>query len=284
MRRPRPRPGPPTGGPDAQALGPTSPLRRPRAPGSPTGSRVTTRPGGPVGRPGGVSPAGAHRARPAPAAARLAASWPARALALAGGRRRRRRDSSLTTASSLGGSTLPEPGPGATSRPAGSVANIAATALPSVVTIKVDGGRRLGHRLGLRHRQPRATSSPTTTSSAAPPRGGDIKVELLSNGTDADGDDRRARRVSYDLAVLKIDRTDLTPLAFGASEDVVVGDQVIAVGAPLGLEQTVTTRHRQRPQPAGDARAARRRGSPTSTRSRPTPRSTPATPAARCST
>ena len=40
----------------------------------------------------------------------------------------------------LAGSTLPEPGPGATDRPAGSIANIAATALPSVVTIKVDGG------------------------------------------------------------------------------------------------------------------------------------------------
>ena len=40
----------------------------------------------------------------------------------------------------LAGSTLPEPGPGATQRPAGSVANIAAVALPSVVTIKVDAG------------------------------------------------------------------------------------------------------------------------------------------------
>lgn len=40
----------------------------------------------------------------------------------------------------VAGSTLPDPGPGATQRPAGSVANIAAVALPSVVTIKVDGG------------------------------------------------------------------------------------------------------------------------------------------------
>jgi putative serine protease PepD len=43
----------------------------------------------------------------------------------------------------LAGSTLPEPGPGTTDRPAGSIANIAATALPSVVTIKVDGGGEL---------------------------------------------------------------------------------------------------------------------------------------------
>ena len=46
---------------------------------------------------------------------------------------------------------------------------------------------------------------------------------------------------SYDLAVLKIDATDLAPLPFGASKDVVVGDEVIAVGAPLGLDATVTS-------------------------------------------
>jgi putative serine protease PepD len=46
---------------------------------------------------------------------------------------------------------------------------------------------------------------------------------------------------SYDLAVIRIGRTDLTPLTLGRSDQVVVGDQVIAVGAPLGLDQTVTT-------------------------------------------
>ena len=36
-------------------------------------------------------------------------------------------------------------------------------------------------------------------------------------------------------------RTGLTPLQLGPSSKVVVGDQVIAVGAPLGLDQTVTS-------------------------------------------
>ena len=45
---------------------------------------------------------------------------------------------------------------------------------------------------------------------------------------------------SYDLAVVKVDRTDLVPLTLGRSADVVVGDEVIAVGAPLGLDSTVT--------------------------------------------
>jgi putative serine protease PepD len=137
------------------------------------------------------------------------------------------------------GSTLPTPGPGATSRPAGSVANIAAKVLPSVVTIKVDGGSegtatgsgfvidRKGHLL---------TNNHVVESAAA---NGEIEVVLST------GDTEKAtivgRDASYDLAVLKIGRTDLTPLTLGHSDQVVVGDQVIAVGAPLGLEQTVTT-------------------------------------------
>ncbi|MGW5239559.1 trypsin-like peptidase domain-containing protein [Monashia sp. NPDC004114] len=138
----------------------------------------------------------------------------------------------------LGGTTLPTPGPGATSRPAGSVANIAANVLPSVVTIKVDGGSegsatgsgfvidRLGHVLTNNH-----------VVEAAP--NGEIQVVLST------GDTEKAtvvgRDASYDLAVLKIARSDLTPLTLGQSDKVVVGDQVIAVGAPLGLDQTVTT-------------------------------------------
>ncbi|GAB3081766.1 hypothetical protein GCM10027053_53300 [Intrasporangium mesophilum] len=138
----------------------------------------------------------------------------------------------------LAGTTLPTPGPGATSRPAGSVANIAANVLPSVVTIKVDGGSegsatgsgfvidRLGHVLTNNH-----------VVEAAP--NGEIQVVLST------GDTEKAtivgRDASYDLAVLKIARSDLTPLTLGHSDKVVVGDQVIAVGAPLGLDQTVTT-------------------------------------------
>lgn len=139
-----------------------------------------------------------------------------------------------------GGASLPEPGPGATERPAGSVANIAATVLPSVVTIKVQGNDdetgtgsgfvidTLGHIL---------TNNHVVVGAAA--GGGQIEV-VLSNGDTAEAT-IVGRDTSYDLAVLKIARTDLKPLVLGASEKVVVGDQVIAVGAPLGLEQTVTT-------------------------------------------
>ena len=44
-----------------------------------------------------------------------------------------------------------------------------------------------------------------------------------------------------DLAVLKIDKTDLTAAEFADSDQAVVGEFVMAVGSPLGLDTTVTT-------------------------------------------
>lgn len=43
-----------------------------------------------------------------------------------------------------------------------------------------------------------------------------------------------------DLAVVRIDAADLHPLRFGDSDKLEVGDWVIAVGSPFGLQQTVT--------------------------------------------
>jgi serine protease Do len=43
-----------------------------------------------------------------------------------------------------------------------------------------------------------------------------------------------------DLALIKVDATDLHPLPFGDSDQMEVGDWVLAVGAPFGLTQTVT--------------------------------------------
>src|SRR5262249_12033740 len=43
-----------------------------------------------------------------------------------------------------------------------------------------------------------------------------------------------------DLALLKIDAQSLTPIAFAESRNVQVGQFVIAIGSPLGLEQSAT--------------------------------------------
>ena len=43
-----------------------------------------------------------------------------------------------------------------------------------------------------------------------------------------------------DLAVLKIDATELVPAELGDSDDINVGEWVLAIGSPFGLKQTVT--------------------------------------------
>ncbi|WP_346839315.1 trypsin-like peptidase domain-containing protein [Microbulbifer sp. SAOS-129_SWC] len=67
----------------------------------------------------------------------------------------------------------------------------------------------------------------------------DAIVILLSDGREA-----QAKVVGsdpdFDLAVLKIDLPNLTPIEVGDLERVQVGDVVLAIGNPLGLSQTVT--------------------------------------------
>ena len=63
----------------------------------------------------------------------------------------------------------PSPGVGATTRPNGSVANIAARATPSVVTLRVEGADGEGTGSGWVYDRKPATSSRTTTSSPALP-------------------------------------------------------------------------------------------------------------------
>ena len=56
---------------------------------------------------------------------------------------------------------------------------------------------------------------------------------------------------STDLAVIDVDApaSALKPLELADSSAVEVGDGVIAIGSPFGLDQTVTTGHRQRAAP-----------------------------------
>ena len=62
--------------------------------------------------------------------------------------------------------------------------------------------------------------------------------------TFTDGVTKTARVVGMDqntdLAVLKVDRTDLTPLELGNLSEVEVGQSAIAIGNPFGLRGTMT--------------------------------------------
>jgi putative serine protease PepD len=123
-------------------------------------------------------------------------------------------------------------------RAPGSVAGIASRSLPSVTSISVRGGTGSGTGSGFVIREDGyiLTNNHVVASAAS---GGTITVHFQ------DGSSHRAtivgRSATYDLAVLKISVRGLPALPLGDSDKVVVGDSVIAFGAPLGLAGTVTT-------------------------------------------
>ncbi|MBD8078108.1 S1C family serine protease [Cellulosimicrobium arenosum] len=138
-------------------------------------------------------------------------------------------------------------------RPDGSVADIAATVLPSVVSLQVAGadGVATGSGFVLRQDGYILTNNHVVAGGAD---GGDIVV-LFADGHESPAE-LVGRTIDYDLAVVKVEDTGLTPLELGDSDGVLVGDPVVAVGAPLGLNGTVTTgivSALNRPVQAGEA-------------------------------
>jgi putative serine protease PepD len=123
-------------------------------------------------------------------------------------------------------------------RPAGSVAEIAQRVLPSVVSIEAQSGRggSTGSGFIIDSNGYILTNNHVIASSAM--SGGDIRVRL-NDGFSYDAK-VIGRDSSYDLAVIKITAPNLKALQFGDSDEVAVGDSVIAIGSPLGLSGTVT--------------------------------------------
>jgi putative serine protease PepD len=121
------------------------------------------------------------------------------------------------------------------------VTGVAAKVVPSVVTISASSSSGAGTGSGVILSDDGyiltnthvvtldgATSDPTISVSTS-----DGKVYSATIvGTDP----------TYDLAVIKLDdASGLTPIDFADSSDLNVGDDAIAIGAPLGLDNTVTT-------------------------------------------
>lgn len=136
--------------------------------------------------------------------------------------------------------TLPQAGAGSADRAPGSVAGIAARALPGVVTIHVRGGgdQSTGTGFVLDKKGHILTNNHVVQSAAS--GGGSISVTF--NGGQTAKAELVGRDGGYDLAVIKVSGVSgLTPLALGNSDSVRVGDSVIAIGAPFDLAGTVTT-------------------------------------------
>ncbi|WP_399103100.1 trypsin-like peptidase domain-containing protein [Streptomyces sp. 11x1] len=139
----------------------------------------------------------------------------------------------------VGAIELPQTSDGVTGRAPDSVAGIAASALPSVVTLHVSGDSAQGTGTGfvLDERGHILTNNHVVDPAGA---GGDISV------TFSGGETAKAtivgRDTGYDLAVVKVSGVSgLKPLPLGNSEEVRVGDPVVAIGAPFDLANTVTS-------------------------------------------
>ena len=119
----------------------------------------------------------------------------------------------------------------------GSYAGIAARVLPSVVSINVRGATGAGTGSGVIIRSDGYILTNNHVVAAAV-GGGSVSV-VFNDGSTAD-----ARIIGTDqeddLAVIKVNRTELPAATLGRSSAVKVGDPVLAVGSPLGLTGTVT--------------------------------------------
>ncbi|WP_217163056.1 S1C family serine protease [Streptomyces sp. AC512_CC834] len=130
---------------------------------------------------------------------------------------------------------------GSVKRDAGTVAGVAAKALPSTVTIQAEGSNgeggtgtgfvfdKEGHIVTNNHVVAEAVDGGKL--SATFPNGKKYEATVVGHAQ------------GYDVAVIKLENapSDLNPLPLGDSDKVAVGDSTIAIGAPFGLSNTVTT-------------------------------------------
>ncbi|MFI8517370.1 S1C family serine protease [Streptomyces sp. NPDC085481] len=147
--------------------------------------------------------------------------------------------------------------PASFKRDPGTVAAVAAKALPSVVTIQAksggsdgEGGTGTGF---VYDKEGHIVTNNHVVASAAD--GGTLSA-TFSDGKTYDAE-VVGRAEGYDVAVLKLKNapSNLSPLALGDSDKVAVGDSTIAIGAPFGLSNTVTTgiiSAKNRPVASGD--------------------------------
>ncbi len=123
----------------------------------------------------------------------------------------------------------------------GSVQQVAAKVLPSVVQIQVIMGNQGGEGSGVvLSRDGLILTNNHVVESASGAGSGAITV-TLNDGTSASAS-IVGRDPSADIAVIKMaNQSNLTPIAIGSSANLAVGQNVVAVGSPLGLAGTVTS-------------------------------------------
>lgn len=119
----------------------------------------------------------------------------------------------------------------------GSIAAVAAAVQPAVVQLNVTGADGEGTGSGFIISSDGYLITNNHVAGMASEDGIDV---LFADGTHATGQLVGAN-AGYDLAVVKVDKTNLPTVPLGSSAGLQVGDSVIALGSPLGLQGTVTT-------------------------------------------
>ena len=125
-----------------------------------------------------------------------------------------------------------------TSVPAGAVEQVAKKVLPSVVQINVKGDEESGSGTGIII----SSDGQILTNNHVTAVAGDDGIITVAF---SDGSNAKAKVVGADpktdLAVIKAEgKSGLTPATLGSSADLEVGQEVVAIGSPFGLESTVT--------------------------------------------
>ena len=117
-----------------------------------------------------------------------------------------------------------------------SLASVVAAVQPSVVTVMVDGARSssLGSGVVI------GSNGLILTNNHVIAADGTVSVRLSSGKTVPAK--VVATDTTHDLALVQATGlSGLTPVTFGTDSSVAIGDTVLAFGAPLGLENTVTS-------------------------------------------
>jgi putative serine protease PepD len=152
------------------------------------------------------------------------------------------RHSTTTTVAARPGAA---PGQPAASLPAGSVEQVAAKVVPSVVKLETAMGRQSEEGSGI-ILSPDGLILTNNHVVSAGAKGGQLGGESATTVTFNDGRTAPFTVVgtdpSSDIAVVRAQGVSgLTPIAIGSSSNLKVGQDVVAVGSPLGLEGTVTS-------------------------------------------
>jgi putative serine protease PepD len=143
---------------------------------------------------------------------------------------------STTSPSSTSG---PVSASNAAAAPSGSVEKVAASVLPSVVKINVTGSSGAGSGSGIVLKKDGYILTNNHVVSLAG-NGGSITVNF-NDGTTVKANVVGTDPVT-DMAVIKAEGvSDLTPATIGKSADLQVGQSVVAIGSPYGLNATVTS-------------------------------------------